>query len=204
MSEPTNTLITTADRSVKAITAATAGLAKVVAEVVALGGIAETLSADIQQKESQLTDLERQLNINTRNAKAELAVRVAEAENVVLSSLLVKNDLARVSNATLQELQDNLTDARSNVDLRVADAVKSAESSLYAQFTAKLQKQESDFKVANAELVADLRAVKERNQFLADELVKARAELTAERDARIQIAKAEAGRQGVVVNAGKQ
>lgn len=53
-------------------------------------------------------------------------------------------------------------------------------------------------------MVAGLRAVTERNAFLTDELVEARNELTAERAARIEIAKAEAGRQGVVVNAGKQ
>lgn len=200
----TATLITTADRSVKAITAATAGLSKVVAEVVALGGISETLSADIQQKEGQLADLTRQLDLNTRTAAAELNVRVAEAENVVLHQLLSKNSLAWISNETLNQLQESLANARDTVEISVADAVKAAESALYGQFTAKLKTQEADFKVANAELVADLRAVKERNTFLSEELVKARADLTAERAARIEIAKAEAGRQGVVVNAGKQ
>lgn len=204
MNESTATLITTADRSVKAITTATAGLSKVVAEVLALNGVVETLSADIQQKEGQLADLTHQLGLRTRLNAAELEVRVAEAENTVLGSLLVKNDLARISNSTLGELQDNLNAARTSTEDAVNSAVKSAEASLYAQFNSKLLKQESEFKVANAELVADLRALKERNQFLAEELVKARQELTAERDARIQIAKAEAGRQGVVVNAGKQ
>lgn len=204
MNESTATLITTADRSVKAITAATAGLSKVVADVIALNGVVETLSADIQQKEGQLADLERQLNIGERNAKAELNVRVAEAENVVLNQLLQKNDLARISNTTLSELQDNLSDARSTVELAVADAVKAAESALHASYGGKLRSQEADFKVANAEGTARISALSERNQFLVEELAKARQDLVAEREARIKIAQAEAGRQGVVVNAGKQ
>lgn len=204
MNEATATLITTADRSVKAIGAATTGLAKVVTEVVALGAVVETLSADIQQKEGQLADLTRQLDLNTRTAAAELNVRVAEAEGTVLNELLRKNALALISNAALEKLQTDFANAVTNSEHVTDTAVKAAEASLYAQFNSKFKAQEADFKVANAELVADLRALKERNQFLADELVKARAELTAERDARIQIAKAEAGRQGVVVNAGKQ
>jgi len=204
MNESSTTLITVADRSVKAITAATAGLTKVVGDVVALGAVVETLSADIQQKEGQLADLERQLDLSTRRSAAELEVRVAEAEDTVLVSLLNKRKLAHIPSVDLENLKLELDAVRSGAAGMVESAVKSAEASLYAQFNAKLKAQEADFKVANAELVADLRAVKERNQFLADELVKARQDLTAERDARIQIAKAEAGRQGVVVNAGKQ
>lgn len=200
----TNTVITVADRSVKAIGAATAGLSKVVAEVLALTATLENLSGDIQQKESQLADLTRQLDLNARNAKAELAVRVAEAETEVLHVLLAKNKLAKVTTDELQKLVDDLQTAKNTAAESIATAVKNAESALHAQYGSKLRSQEADFKVANAELVADLRAVKERNQFLTDELVKARQDLTAERDARIQIAKAEAGRQGVVVNAGKQ
>lgn len=204
MNESTATLITTADRSVKAITAATAGLSKVVAEVVALGGISETLSADIQQKEGQLADLTRQLDLNTRTAAAELNVRVAEAENTVLHQLLSKNNLARISNESLSQLQENLANACDTVEISVTNAVKAAESALHSKYNSMLKAQEAEFKVANAEGAARISSLSERNQFLVDELAKARQDLVAERDARIKIAQAEAGRQGVVVNAGKQ
>lgn len=204
MSESSATLITVADRSVRAITAATVGLSKVVADIVALNGVVETLSADIQQKEGQLADLERQLNLSERNAKAELATRVAEAENTVLNQLLSKNDLARISNTTLGELQESLNNALSGAAAAVEGAVKAAEAALHARYGAAMKSAESDFKVANAEIAAKNAALVERNALLIEDLATARRELTAEREARIKIAQAEAGRQGVVVNAGKQ
>lgn len=202
--EATATLITTADRSVKAIGVATAGLSKVVAEVLALTTVAETLSADIQQKEGQLADLTRQLDLNTRSAAAELNVRVAEAENAVLNELLTKNKLVRLTAEEHNALTNRLEAAVNDATLNTEAAVKATESAMFSKYNAIIKDQEAGFKVASAELVADLRAVKERNAFLTEELVKARADLTAERAARIEIAKAEAGRQGVVVNAGKQ
>lgn len=204
MNEATSTLITTADRSVRAISAATSGLVKVVAEIQALSTITDTLAADIQQRESQLANLSRQLDLDTRAANAELAVRVSEAQNVVLNQLLAKNGLARISDADLASLNTNLTYATANAAANTEAAVKAAENSLHASYNGKLKAQEAEFKVANAEITANLRALSERNQFLVEELAKARQDLVAERDARIKIAQAEAGRQGVVVNAGKQ
>lgn len=204
ISEATNTVISVADRSVKAITTATAALSKVVAEVVGLTNIADTLSTDIQQKESQLADLDRQLDLNTRRATAELSVRVAEAENKVLSTLLNKNGLAYIKANDLTKLREEFEIEKDNNEARVEAAVKAAESNLHASYNSKLKAQEADFKVAFAESAAKITALTERNQFLVDELAKARQDLVAERDARIKIAQAEAGRQGVVVNAGKQ
>ncbi len=204
MNEPVHTLITTADRSVKAITTATIGLAKVVADIQALTTVAETLAGDIQQKQSELVDLERQLSDNTRMNIAELNIRVAEAEETVLVELMNKRNLARLTIAERARLLEDRDTAIASKEEAISAAVQSAESALHAQYGSKLRSQESDFKVASAELVAGLRAVTERNAFLTDELVEARNELTAERAARIEIAKAEAGRQGVVVNAGKQ
>lgn len=204
MNEATNTVITVADRSVKAISAAAAGLSKVVAEIGSLTNVLETLSGDIQQKESQLTDLSRQLDLGARNAKAELAVRVAEAETEILNVLLAKNKLAKVTVDELTNVTTELARTRNEAAATTEAAVKAAESSLHAQYNSKLKMQEADFRVVNAEVVAKLTALTERNQFLVDELAKARQDLVAERDARIKIAQAEAGRQGVVVNAGKQ
>ena len=202
--EASTTVISVADRSVKAISAAVAGLSKVVGDINSLSTVAETLSADIQQKEGQLYDLNRQLDLNTRTAKAELAVRVAEDENGVLSNLLVKNGLARVTNSELAGLRTELDTTRANAAAATEAAVNAASQQLHARYGAQLKSLEAEHKVANAELVAELRAVNERNNFLVDELAKARQDLVAERDARIKIAQAEAGRQGVVVNAGKQ
>ena len=204
MNEASATLITTADRSVKAITAATTGLAKVVADLTALNTVSESLSADIQQKEGQLSDLTRQLDLDTRRAKAELDVRVAEAEREVLDKLLDKNGLSRIKSTDLSNLLLDLEAARRDVAEKIAAAVQAAESSLHGSYRTKLSEQDSAFKVATAELTAELRAIKERNLFLTQDLERVRGDLVAEREARIKIAQADASRQGVVVNAGKQ
>ena len=68
-------------------------------------------------------------------------------------------------------------------------------------FKAQLLQKDSDHKVEIASLKANATAVQERITFLTAELAQARAQVEADRTARVEIAKAEAQRQGVVVNA---
>lgn len=69
------------------------------------------------------------------------------------------------------------------------------------EFKDQLYQKDSDHKVEIASLKANATAAQERITFLTAELAQARAQVEADRTARVEIAKAEAQRQGVVVNA---
>ena len=132
----------------------------------------------------------------SNEASTTVADRSVKAISAVVAGLSKVVELAG--------LRAELDITRANATAATETAVNAASQQLHARYGAQLKSLEAEHKVANAELVAELRAVNERNKFLVDELAKARQDLVAERDARIKIAQAEAGRQGVVVNAGKQ
>ena len=85
----------------------------------------------------------------------------------------------------------------------IAAAVKEAEARVSASFQARIAAANSDHKVETATLSATNGSLAERNVFLTAQINQLQAEIQKERDARVQIAQAEAGKQGVVVNAGK-
>lgn len=197
-------VITQADRSVKAVTAAIVGLSKVVAELQAQNAISEVLAADIQQKESQLNDLGREFELQLRTQRANLQVAVLENATGVMEQLMANNRLAKISIVELNELNEELRQARSDNTAAIEAAVKSTQQSLHAEYNSKLNAIKSENAVNAATATADNRAQAERITFLTGEIASLRAQIESERQARIEIAKADAGRQGVTVQTGKQ
>lgn len=95
----TTSLITTADRSVKTLQAAIAQLLKTSTELSALGVIVETQSADIQQNDSRLANIDAEFELKQRTAAANLNVAVLENEELVMKNLMAKRNLAYVTRA---------------------------------------------------------------------------------------------------------
>ena len=83
----------------------------------------------------------------------------------------------------------------------VEAAIQHTTAEITSVFKAQLAQKDSDHKVEIASLKANATAAQERITFLTAELAQARAQVEADRTARVEIAKAEAQRQGVVVNA---
>lgn len=204
MTQATVAVITAADRSMKAVAKAVADLAKVSADLTGLTVISEQLSDDIQQKESQLADLERQFDIDLRTKIAELNVRVLENEDSVLLDLLDKRGLEHISVSDVRQLKNDLAAALQGNDKAVEAAVQTATKELHAMYSAKLAAQESNHRVESANVAAEVSSLRAKNEFLAGEVDQLRKQIEAERQTRLQIAQADATRQGVVVNAGKQ
>lgn len=204
MTQATSQVITTADRSVKAVTVAVGSLQKVVAEMAAMGLVLETMTADIQQRESQLADIDRQMEVELRTAKANLNLSVLENEELTLQTLMGKHDLAHIKTDELTKLASELAAAQANTDSAVATAVTNASKELNSSWGAKVGAIENAHRVETATLKAESDSKNERISFLTGEIAALRAQIEAERNTRLAIAQADAGRQGVVVNAGKQ
>ena len=103
----------------------------------------------------------------------------------------------------MDDLRNELASSQQdNVDA-IANAVADAKRSAAIELNAVKSNLEATHKVAIAELNANTKADKDRIAMLTEQLEAARGDLKAERETRLEIAKADANRQGVVVNTGK-
>lgn len=197
-------IITAADRTIKNLQAVIAATVKATGDLAPLADQAGTLAADIQQKESELAALDAKYSMHERTLAAGLKIRVMEDENDVLDTLLSARNLAKISVVDLSDLRDKLTAAISGTEAAVDAAIKNTTASLSAQHNAIINNLKSSHQVDSATTAARVTALEDRNAFLVAEVASLRQQVDAERQTRLEIARAEAGRQGVVVNAGKQ
>lgn len=201
----TSTVLTSVDRSTKALNTAADTLVKATqeqaAQVVLLTGQLSNLATDIQVKQSELGALNDELATNQRENAAELRLRIKEDREKVLKELLQESGLVAKTPAEIKEVQAQLAEALSD-NQDAVDAVKeTVTATLTQQYTARISTLESDHKVAiaqlNANTVADQRAIASQ----AEQITQLRSDLAEERKVRVQTEEARSRAQGVVVNA---
>lgn len=199
-----NTVITATDRAVKNLQSAVNAATKVIGDLDPLVQQAATLADDIKQRESELHNLNVQFAETERRAKAELELRLLENEEAVLNQLRDKRGLANIKLVDLSALHDRLTTAEEATEDAVKKAVAEATRALHAQYSSEVSRIKAEHAVASAEVNASVASLTDRNNFLIGEIASLRAQIEAERNTRLEIARAESQRQGVTVNAGKQ
>lgn len=196
-------VITVADRSTKALVVAIAGLGKITSDLSALGDITVKLADEIEFKQSQLDNLDVEFENKFREASAELRLRIKEDESGVLKQLLSQFGLAYITSDALQTLQNDLAQANEDYSGMIADAESSGFRKGAAEFQAKLKEAESAHRINVAELTAKSNAKDDKITMLEAQVAQLQSDIKSERETRLAIAQAEAGRQGVVVNTSK-
>lgn len=197
------TVISVTERATKAVSTAAAGLSKVVADLQTLAEGSERISQEIQFKQQELGNIEAQFNEKLAEEKSKLKIKVLENEDGVLNTLLKARGLVAIEPGVVDGLRNELAVSQDSNEEAINAAVASAERSAAITLNAVKSNLESAHKVAIAELNANTKADKDRIAMLTEQLEAARADLKAERETRLEIAKADANRQGVVVNTGK-
>uniref|UniRef100_A0AAU8GFH3 Uncharacterized protein n=1 Tax=Salmonella phage vB_SEnST11_KE23 TaxID=3161174 RepID=A0AAU8GFH3_9CAUD len=197
------TVISVTERATKAVTAAATNLSKVVADLQTLAEGSEHISQEIQFKQQELGQIEVQFNEKLAEEKSKLKIKVLENEEGVLNTLLKTRGLIAVEPSVVETLRENLASAESSNEDAIAAAVSDAKRSAAIETNSRISALESAHKVEMAELTANSKAKDDRIAMLTEQLEAARADLKAERETRLAIAQADAGRQGVVVNTGK-
>lgn len=196
-------VITVAERSTKALVKVVADGQKLFADLATLSQSTVTLTEEIEFKQGQLADIETQIGNTEREAKAQLRLRVIENEDKVLSELMRARGYAVISHVDLDALNSDLVAAKTDNDFSVSEAREAGYQSAAAKFGAENRELVSQHKVELAEHKAQATAKNQRISDLEAQVVELRSQITAERDTRLEIARADAGRAGVVVNAGK-
>jgi len=197
------TVISVTERATKAVATAATGLSKVVADLQSLAEGSERISQEIQFKQQELGNIEAQFNEKLAEEKSKLKIKVLENEDGVLNTLLKARGLVAIEPGVVDGLRHELSVAQDSNEDAITAAVDAAKRSAAIELNAVKSNLESAHKVAIAELNANTKADKDRIAMLTEQLEAARADLKAERETRLEIAKADANRQGVVVNTGK-
>lgn len=196
-------VITVAERSTKALVKVVADGQKLFSELAGLANSTVTLTEEIEFKQSQLVDIDNQIAATEREAKAQLRLRVIENEHKVLAELMRTRGYAVISHADLDALNSDLAAAKTDNDFAVSEAREAGYQAAAAKFGAENRELASQHKVELAEHKAQATAKNQRISDLEAQVTELRDQITAERNTRLEIARADAGRQGVVVNAGK-
>lgn len=195
------------DKSTRALTAAAATLNKTLVElqngVEALVQEQSSLADDIHFKKEELKEIESQNDAAVRSAAADLRLRIKEDEEQVLAELLDSRNLVTTTEADIEELNAHVVQAQAALESAEYKAVREAEQRVSSQYQARIATQEANHKVEIAELNANAKADKQAIATLTEQVAQLRADLTAEREARVAMAEAAAKAQGVVVNTGK-
>ena len=193
--------LTIVDRSTKALNTAADSVIKAAQDLQNIAIASTQLTQDIEFKQSELDSLEEQLVIKQREQAAELRLRVKENADAVLAELLKERGLITTTTKDVKDVEAQLAKALADNSAEVEAAIQHTTAEITPVFKAQLAQKDSDHKVEIASLKANAIAAQERITFLTAELAQARAQVEADRTARVEIAKAEAQRQGVVVNA---
>lgn len=192
--------LTVVDRSTKALSTAAEAIAKASTDLQGIATTANVLAQEIEFKQNELDNLEAQLVVKQREQAAELNLKVKEDADAVLATLLKERGLVTKTPAELKEVEKQLAEALEDNQEAVEAAVEVAVAAKVAEYTAKISSLESSHKVEIATLRANEKAAQERIVFLTQQNDKLEEQIAADREARIEIAKAEAQRQAVTVN----
>ncbi|HHN8504548.1 TPA: hypothetical protein ACRR13_005400 [Klebsiella quasipneumoniae] len=196
-------VITVAERSTKALVKVVADSQKVLAELASMADSNVILAEEIEFKQGQLADIENQIASTEREAKAQLRLRVIENEDKVLADLMKARGYAVITFSDLDSLNSDLVAAKTDNDFAVSEAREAGYQAAAAKFGAENRELASQHKVELAEYKAQAVAKNQRISDLEAQVSELRGQITAERETRLEIARADAGRAGVVVNAGK-
>lgn len=198
--QETKKTLTVVDRSTKALTTAADGIVKAAADLQGIASLATGLAQDIEFKQNELDNLDDQLVAKQREQAAELRLRVREDEDKVLAELLKARGLVTKTPAEIKEVERQLAEALEDNQDAIDGAVQAKATELTVAAAAKLASIEANHKVEIAQYKANAENSTTQIQFLTSQNTKLEAQIEADRDARIEIAKAEAARQAVTVN----
>lgn len=191
------------DRASKALHASVVGVEKIVADLQSLAATSAALALTIEDQNTESAQLAAANEATRRTAAAELRLQVKEDSDEVLVELLDANGLARITNSEVESLRAALAAKEAADDKELKTAVAIAVQAEKRDAQAAAAQVDATNKVNAAQKDAQISMQADKITFLSSQVTQLQAQIDADRQTRLEIAKAEAGRQGVVVNNGK-
>ncbi len=192
-------MITATTKAADTINKATTVLAKVTTELGFTVQAHEVLMGDIAEAQQNYDSIVTKTNIASREAEAELKLRIKENKEKVLLELLAEGKLAYITISKLEEVGQELITAKTDNKKEIDKAVAIAVNQCKAASDKEALEAESKHKVDVAEKDADIKAKDLQILFMEKQIQSLEDTIEKERIARVSIAASEAQKQGVTV-----
>lgn len=192
------------ERANKNLQASVASAQKAITDVQSLVTLSEDITLKIEDLTAEAAELQAKNEAARRTAAAELKLRVMEDREGVFAGLLKEFNNARITPEAVNAIQKELAEKNAKDDSEQKAAVAIALNAAKREADFNLAQVKSANDVAAAQKDATIQGQNDKIQFLTAQVAQLQAQVEADRNARIEIAKAESARQGVVVQTGKQ
>lgn len=191
------------ERATKNLQKIMADTIKATAEFATITDRSQTIAMEIEDQQIALANLKAEYDTARRTADAELKLRVLEDSRAVLAELLVKFGLAEVTTEAVAELQSQVATLNNELTTGIAQAKKEAQQVAYTHYANEATNLKAAHALEIANSKAQLEAKDKEIAFMAQQIAYLQKQIEEERATRLQVAQAEANKQGVVVNTGK-
>lgn len=202
--------MTTQNPTLIAIERATKNLQKIMADTIkatadfaTITDRSQTIAMEIEDQQVALANLKAEFDTARRTADAELKLRVLEDSSAVLAELMNKFNRADISKDEVAALQSQVVLLNNELANGIAAAKKEAQSAAYMQYSNEAKANAAAHALEIAQTKAQLEAKDKEIAFMSQQVEYLQKQIEAERATRLQVAQAEANKQGVIVNAGK-
>lgn len=191
------------DRSAKNLASSLAAVQKALADLASLAEQSQGLALQIEDKQHELAAIQEQVANARRTADAELKLQVLEDARKVFVELADRLGFAKITSGELELLTKDLAHAKRDFTEELAKLREDEQSKYQAAARAQISALEGKHAVETAQKDADLKAQAYEINSLKAQITYLQEQIAAERSTRLEVAKAESSKQGVVVNTGK-
>lgn len=184
---------TVAQASAVKLGKATEGLAKIVAELQSTNDSYEELVQNIEMKQAELDSLENQFKERVREMEADLKIKQKESEKALVMQVLNSRGEVAISSDELKSLRDEASNLRDNFDKSVKSESEKAVAIVSNRHQSELKQKDLEHKASTATMEAQLQTAKDSLSALNRQVEDYKAQITADRDARVEEARARGG-----------
>lgn len=162
----------------------------------------EAVLARVAQLEVELEELQVKHAEVKRQAEVQLQIDLKEAELQTVTAVLVDQGKTAINSDELLKLRTELQTLQAELKNQIAAEVGKAQGIARSQLEAALREKDLKTAAESAEQKAQINSLTEKNTLLAKQVVALEGIISAERQARVEEAKAR-GTAMVTVNSGK-
>lgn len=184
---------TVAQASAVKLNKATAGLEKVIAELQTTNESYDELVQNIELKQAELDGLETQFTERVREMEADLKIKQKESEIALVTQVLNGRGEVAISAEELTALRNELQTLKENFDKNVKAESEKAIAIVTSRHQSELRAKDLEHKANTATMEAQLKTAKDNLSSLNTQVEDYKAQITADREARVEEARARGG-----------
>lgn len=148
------------------------------------------LIEQIAQKETELNSLENQYKEESRRRQVEFDLDLKANELAKVTEVLAKQGRVSIPVAELQKLQDDYTKLSNNFKSELEAQVATVKQQVEASKAAALKQKDLELAAASAAEKAQISSLNDKVALLAKQVEDYKAQITSDREARVQEAQA--------------